>query len=212
MSSCFAHLPRAAIVAGAALLGACASTAPVRYHSLLDAAADATVATSPAAFLIDVRPVAVPAQVDRPQLVVRDGGGVLPLEQERWIAPLADEARAALSADLSRALAAIDVAGQPRPAGAKVLNVKVDLRRFESAPGAYVAVDAVWSVSADEAGRPPLVCSSSVRESAGAGYDELVRGHRRALAAIAGRIASAVRAYAADRRDAPCAERPAATP
>ncbi|MBO9664217.1 PqiC family protein [Dokdonella sp.] len=206
MTSRLAHLPRAAIVAGATLLGACASTAPVRYHSLFGTAADAAVATSPAAFLIDVRPVTIPAQVDRPQLVVRDGGGVLPLEQERWIAPLADEARAALSADLSRALAATDVAGQPRPAGAKVLNVKIDLRRFDSAPGAYAAVDAVWSVSVDEAGRPPLVCGSSIRESVGAGYDELVRGHRRALAVLAGRIASAARGYAADRRDGSCAE------
>lgn len=209
MTSCIAHLPHAAILAGAALLGACASSAPVRYHSLLDAAAD-TPASAPAAFLIDVRPVAIPAQVDRPQLVVRDGGGLLPLEQERWIAPLADEARAALSADLSRALSATDVAGQPRPAGAKVLEIKVDLRRFESAPGAYAAVDAVWSVSAAEAGRQPLVCDSRAREDVGPGYDELVQGHRRALAAIAGRIASAARAYAADRRDGLCAEPQAA--
>ena len=205
MTSCFARLPRAAVLAGAALLGACASSAAVRYHSLFGAAADAA-ASAPAAFLIDVRPVTIPAQVDRPQLVVRDGGGLLPLEQERWIAPLADEARAALSADLSRALATTDVAGQPRPAGAKVLEVKVDLRRFESAPGAYAAVDAVWSVSAAEAGRQSLVCSSRVRENVGPGYDELVQGHRRALAAIAGRIASAARAYAADRREDLCVE------
>ena len=179
------------------LLGACASTVPTHYHSLLDASAEAIAAGSPASFLIDVQPVVIPAQVDRPQLVVRDGGGVLPLEQERWIAPLADEARAALSADLSRELATTDVAGQPRPAGARVLGIKIDLRRFDSTPGAYAAIDTVWSLGTNDPKSSPLVCASSVRESAGPGYDELVRAHRQALAAIASRIASAARSYVA---------------
>jgi uncharacterized lipoprotein YmbA len=182
---------------GALLLAACVSTVPTHYHSLLDASAESAPAGSPASFLIEVQPIGIPAQVDRPQLVVRDGGGVMPLEQERWIAPLADEARAALSADLSRELATTDIAGQPRPAGARVLTIKVDLRRFDSTPGAYAAVDAVWSLGVNDAKSSPLVCTSSVREAAGQGYDDLVRAHRQALAAIASRIASAARTYAA---------------
>ncbi|MBS0566257.1 MAG: membrane integrity-associated transporter subunit PqiC [Proteobacteria bacterium] len=198
MTSSFTICLRLLTVSSALLLAACAGTLPTRYHSLLDAPADKKVATgSPAPFLIDLRPVGIPAQVDRPQLVVRDGGGVLPLEQERWIAPLADEARAALSADLSRELATTDVAGQPRPAGVRVLNIKIDLRRFDSVPGAYAAVDAVWSLAVDAAAASPLVCASAARASAGAGYDELVRAQRRALADIASRIASALRTYAA---------------
>ncbi|HEX7916513.1 PqiC family protein [Rudaea sp.] len=181
----------------ALLLGACTSSVPTRYHSLLDASAEAIAAASPASFLIDVQPVGIPAQVDRPQLVVRDGGDVLPLEQERWIAPLADEVRAALSADLSRELATTDVAGQPRPPDARVLGIKVELRRFESVPGAYAAIDAVWSLSVNDAKSSPQVCASSAREPAGQGYDELVRAHRLTLAAIASRIASAARTYAA---------------
>jgi len=188
---------RALAVVGTLLLGACASSVSTRYHSLLDASAEAATAAPPASFLIDVQPVGIPAQVDRPQLVVRDGGSVTPLEQERWIAPLADEARAALSADLSRELATTDAAGQPHSADARVLNIKVDLRRFDSAPGAYAAVDAVWSLSVDDAKSSPLVCASSAREAAGQGYDELVHAHRQALAAIASRIASAARSYAA---------------
>ena len=186
------RLPLAAAFA-ALLLNACASPVPTRYHSLLDESGSAAGATEPSKRLIDVQPVGIPTQVDRPQIVVRDGGGVIPLEQERWIAPLADEARAALSADLSRELAATDVAGQPRPQGATVLSIKVDLRRFDSAPGAYVAIDAVWSLSTNDAKSSAVVCASSARESVGQGYEELVRGHRRALAAIASRIASAAR-------------------
>ena len=186
---------RLIVASGVMLLGACASTMPTHYYSLLDASAEAPAAP-PAPFLIDVQPVGIPAQVDRPQLVVRDGAGMLPLEQERWIAPLADEARAAFSASLARELVATDVAGQPRPPGARVVNVKIDLRRFDSVPGAYAAIDAIWSLALNDGKSPPLVCASSTRENAGAGYDELVRAHRQALAAIATRIASAARTYA----------------
>lgn len=193
----FIVVPHAVAALSLLLLGACASSVPTRYHSLLGGTGDAVEAAAPAKFLIDLQPVVVPAQVDRPQLLVRDGSGVTPLEQERWIAPLADEARAALSADLSRTLDTTDIAGQPRAAGSNVLSIKIDLRRFESAPGAYAAVDAVWSLRFDDPKFSPLVCASSARESVGAGYDELVRGHRRALAAIASRIASAAREYAA---------------
>lgn len=188
---------RTAAVLGALLLGACASSAPTRYHSLLAESAASPPAAAPAPFLIDVQPVAIPAQVNRPQIVVRDGDGVLPLEQQRWIAPLADEARAALSAALSRELATADGAGQPRPTNARVLGIRIDLRRFDSVPGAYAAIDAVWSLRLDEAGASPQVCAGSVREGAAPGYDELVRAHQRALAAIAARVAAGARAYAA---------------
>ncbi|MBR0345479.1 MAG: membrane integrity-associated transporter subunit PqiC, partial [Rudaea sp.] len=113
-----------------------------------------------------------------------------------------DEARAALSADLSRELATTDVAGQPRPVGANVLNVKIDLRRFDSAPGDYAAIDAVWSLRMDDGKSSALVCASSARETAAQGYAELVQAHRHALAAIASRIASAAQDYAASGKGA----------
>lgn len=188
---------RTVVALGIPALGGCVSTVPTHYHTLLGAAAEANAPAAPAPFLIDVQPVGVPTQVDRPQLVVRDGGGMIPLEQERWIAPLADEARTALSADLSRELGATDVAGQPRPDGAKVLSIKIELRRFDSAPGAYAAIDAVWSLGINAPNAQPLICASAARETVGQGYDEVVQGHRRALAAIASRIASAARGYAA---------------
>jgi len=199
----FAIALRASAALGFLMLGGCVSTVPTHYHTLLGAAAETTTSSAPASFLIDVQPVGIPAQVDRPQLVVRDGGGMTPLEQERWIAPLADEARTALSTDLSRELAATDVAGQPRPEGAKVVTIKVDLRRFDSTPGAYAAIDAVWSLSTNDPNAKALVCDSAARETVSTGYDELVQGHRRALTAIASRIASAARAYAAGKGACP---------
>ncbi|MGB3461073.1 MAG: ABC-type transport auxiliary lipoprotein family protein, partial [Rhodanobacter lindaniclasticus] len=84
------HAPALLAVTAAALLAACAS-APLHYYTLLPGSA-APVAESATAIPFEVLTVNVPAQVDRPQLVVRQGGqSVALLEGERWIAPLADE-------------------------------------------------------------------------------------------------------------------------
>ncbi|MBP1475048.1 membrane integrity-associated transporter subunit PqiC [Frateuria sp. MAH-13] len=168
-------------------LAACASE-PARYYTLLAPAPAEAGTASPAPFNFELMPVGIPAQVDQPQLVIRQGGqGVAPLSGQRWIAPLADEVRAALSADLAKALHAQDATGLPS-GGKPRLRIKVDLRRFDSAPGDYALVDAAWSVRQLQ-GDAMLACTSQFREPVGAGYDALVEGHQRALARLAGAIA-----------------------
>lgn len=178
----------------AACLCACAS-APLHYYTLVPPATDA-VATTAAPFPFELLPVHVPAQVDQQPLVVRQGRqGVQVLDGERWIAPLPDEIRAALSADLTQALGARDAAGfaagtQPR------WRVQVDIRRFDSMPGEAALVDADWSVRAPQGGGT-IHCSSRLREPVGEGYAALVQGHQQALAALARQIAQATRTLAA---------------
>jgi hypothetical protein len=169
----------------------------MHYYTLLPSAA--AEPPNPATSLaFELLPVSVPAQVDQPQLVVREGGqSVALLEGERWIAPLADEVRGALSADLTRALPGRDVGGMPS-AGKPVLQVRVDLRRFDSQPGAYALIDGAWSVRWSHGAKPAsLACNSRVRKSVGSGYDALVQGHQRALDELAGQIAVVARALAA---------------
>lgn len=177
------------------VLVACAS-APMHYYTLLPSAA--AEAPNPAASIaFQVLPVSVPAQVDQPQLVVREGGqSVALLESERWIAPLADEVRGALAADLARELPGRDVGGMS--AGSKpVLQVRLDLRRFDSQPASYALIAGAWSVQLEQAGkRQSLACNSRIRESVGPGYDALVQGHQRALGELAAQIASVGRALA----------------
>lgn len=175
-------------------LAACAS-APMHYYTLVPPA-DATAAPATAPFQFELLPVGVPAQVDQPQLVVRQGGqGVAVLDGERWIAPLPDEVRAALSADLARALGAQDASGLPA-SGQPRLRIRVDLRRFDSVPGAYALVEAVWSVRSLQGGGTAS-CASRLREPVGDGYAALVQGHQQALAALAAQIAGVARAAAA---------------
>ncbi|MDE3073222.1 MAG: membrane integrity-associated transporter subunit PqiC [Pseudomonadota bacterium] len=184
----------------ALVLAACAS-APLHYYTLVAPAAGAagapvaSMAAGGTSLPFELLPVGVPAQVDQPQLVVRSGGqGVVLLDGERWIAPLNDEVRSALSADLARELRNQDVSGLPDN-GKPLLRVKLDLRRFDSQPGSYALIEGAWSVRvlhAPHAGA--LACTSRIMERVGPGYDALVQGHQRAIGRLAAQIAVAARA------------------
>ncbi|GAB2583919.1 membrane integrity-associated transporter subunit PqiC [Dyella jejuensis] len=181
---------------GVAALAACAS-APMHYYTLIPASEAATAATPPANFQFELLPVGIPAQDDVPQLVVRQGGqAVAMLDSERWIAPLADEVRGALSVDLARRLHAQDISSGLPVDGKPVLRIKVDLRRFDSAPGNYALIEATWTVRPLK-GDVALTCSSRLNESVGQGYDGLVAGHQQALSELAARIASVAPALVA---------------
>lgn len=148
---------------------------------------------------IELQAVSVPQQVARSQLVVTAGPGrVELLEQERWSAPLAAELGQALSLAVTGELGAIDVFRTPTPEQAAVYRISTNVQRFESAPGQYALIDAVWSVRR-VGGSAVLTCRSVAKQAlpAGSGYDALVAGHRRAVQQIGADIAKAVRALAA---------------
>jgi len=201
MKSARNRLLRVVALAGAAVLGACAS-APVHYYTLVAPATEDTVAagavTGPT-IPFELLASPVPAQVDQPQLIVREGAqrvGVL--DGERWIAPLGDEVHAALAADLERALPGEDV-GKFIAAGKPVLRIQLELRRFESAPAAYALIEAAWSLRLPNDAVAPLTCNTTISERVGPGYDALVRGHQRALGRLAAEIAAVAQPYVAGR-------------
>jgi uncharacterized lipoprotein YmbA len=181
---------------GAALLGAC-SSAPPQFYTLMAPPQPLRIASS--TLRIEVLPVELPAQVDTQQLVVRTGSGeVVPVQTRRWVAPLDQEIRDALSDALVSELRALDVrdlAGDPQ---APTWRIKLGVRRFESAPGAYARIDADWSVrlagNAEEtATETATVCASSQSQAVAPGYTALVEAHQRALQSIAAQIAGAIR-------------------
>jgi len=182
----------------AAMLAACAS-APMHYYTLVPASDSVPTesAASPAPFQFELLPVGIPAQNDVPQLVVRQGGqAVTLLNGERWVAPLGDEVRGALSVDLTQRTHAQDISGGVPANGKPVLRIKVDLRRFDSSPGNYAQIDATWTVR-ELRSQAAITCNSHVSESVGQGYGDLVAGHQRALSTLAERIASVAPAMAA---------------
>ncbi|MHA6204260.1 PqiC family protein [Dyella soli] len=181
---------------GALALGACGS-APTHFYTLVPPAGDLVQPAAPAspAFQFELLPVSVPPQVDQPPLVVRQGGqGMAVLQGERWVAPLGDEVRSAVAADLVHGFNAQDMSGLPG-SGKAGLRIKLDIRRFDSVPGSYAFIDAAWSVRPLKGGEP-LACTSRISEPVGSGYDRLVEGHQRAVARLAGQIGAAAGAMA----------------
>ncbi len=186
---------------GALALSACASV-PLHYYTLVTPAAEVpgAVPGTASALPFELLPVSLPAQVDQPQLVVRDGAqGMLLLNGERWIAPLGEELRSALAADLTRTLHSRDVTGLPANDQPR-LRIKLDVRRFDSQPGNYALIDGTWSMRrVNDAHAGAVTCTSSVREPVGPGYAALVQGHQRAIAALAAQMAASARALSAGR-------------
>lgn len=194
-------LPRAVAVAGLVFVTACASPSARFYTLATDAPATPASSSAASAWRIDVRPVKVPAAVARSQLVVHvDAAQVKVLEDDRWASSLADEIRSALIADVSREA---DTAGRGalvNGTDVPVYQIAVEVQRFESWPRSHVLVDVVWNVRrSDDAGA--LTCHSVVSEPVSDGYQAIVDGHRRAIAAIASQIAGVVRGLAASTAD-----------
>ena len=191
------RIRRVLTAAAVATLAACAS-APTHFYTLQSsvAARTDTPAVAPP-FLIEVLPVAVPAQVDQPELLVRQSEQRMAvLDNERWAAPLAAELRGALAADLVGALDTRDVHDLAHPQATPLYRIQLDIRRFDSWPGRHVLIEADWSIRGD-AERALVTCTSSAAESVEPGYDALVQGHQRALARIADGIAAVLRSIAA---------------
>jgi uncharacterized lipoprotein YmbA len=198
----------AACVAALALAG-CASAPPEHFYSLSNgmgtAAGAGTQAATPAAppYYVEVQAVSVPQQVARSQLVVTQGPGRIELlEQERWSAPLASEIGQALSQSVTGELGTLDVFRTPTPEKAPVYRISTNVQRFESAPGQYALLDAVWSVRA-VGSNTVLTCRTTASEPVAAGYDALVAGHRRAVARLAAAIVSGIRSQAAGKGACP---------
>lgn len=193
MKPCLRFLLSASILAG---LTAC-SSAPVHFYTLVPPLTHTAPAGTAAPFSIAVLPVTIPAQVDQPQMVVRQGQGqVALLEGEQWIAPLGDEIRSAISSKLTQRLDTQDVQGLASVPDAPVYQVKVDVSRFDSVPGQYTQLVATWSIRAAEEKGKVMQCASHIREPVGVGYAALAEGHQRGLQTLADGMATTIQSMA----------------
>lgn len=184
-------MARATLAALTLTLASCASP-PSNFYTLTDAAAT-TGARAPAApYAIDVSPVTIPEQVDRPQIVVTRGGGRVDiLEESRWAAPLKNELTSAISRNLTQRLGAMDVYGLPRADGLTVYRVATSVQRFEAMPGDRAALTAVWSVR-QVPGEVVLTCRFADTEPASGGIDGVVTAQRKLVDRLADGIGNAI--------------------
>jgi uncharacterized lipoprotein YmbA len=191
-------MKRALMIAtlAAALAPACRS-AGSEYYTLIAPPVDRAAPVTET-FQLDILPVDVPPEVDRAEIVVREGPGKLtPVETKSWISPLPRELRHAFSDDLGRALGARDIAGATPVANIPTYRVKIVVQRFDSSLGARASIEAISTIRDTAGANPALVCSHRASEAAAAGYEQLAEAHQRAIATIAGQIAATIRAFQA---------------
>ena len=172
---------------------ACGAAEAPRFYTLVAEASPVLTASTDEPIAIELLPIEVPAQVDTALMIVRQGGSeVVPVGSRRWVAPLHEELRTALSSAISVKLGARDVSGTG--AAGPTYRIKVIVRRFESSLGASASLFAVWTVR-ETGSDPPHVrtCETRVTEPAKGGFDELALGHQRAVAALADQIATTIR-------------------
>ena len=164
-----------ALVLATGLYGCASTSTPSRFHTLMPPLHSAATASRAApALRFEVMPVTLPVQVDVAPIVVRlPDDSMRALEHERWIAPLADEIRAALMLRIDAAVNAAPAA----PVAPTPWRVSLDVQRFDSTLGDAASVQAVWSLQ-QGGGTPALRCQVQQREAVAPGPVALVAGHR----------------------------------
>jgi len=178
----------ALIVTLGLLLGAgCASSPPTSFFILSPIEDTRVFQQAHAAkfgLAIGVGPIALPAYLDRVQIVTRQSPNALDLsELDQWAEPLANNIANVVGDNLSLLLATDDVWFYPWDVGVPLdYQLTLEVIHFEGAVGSDVRLDLRWLIySAD--GTTMLASKRARYQEAarGDGYEELVAAMNRAL-------------------------------
>jgi uncharacterized lipoprotein YmbA len=142
-----------------------------------------------------VRPVQLPMELDRPQIVTRTGENTLHLaEFDRWAAPLRDSMAQLIADNLSVLLRTDRVSVYPSLPGTAIdSEVVVQITRFEGRLGGACALDAQWRVVSSN-GQPPVYGRSRLSEMADSNYSSVVAAQSRLVGLLSAEIATAIQA------------------
>ena len=178
-------------------LGGClgGTSAPTKFYTLAPVATPLSGTMAMPGLSLGIGPVTIPAYLDRPQIVTRQGPEELSLaEFDHWAEPLKVGVPRVLADNLAALLGTDRVSLFPwakAPAGQ--VQVVVDLTCFEGALGKEVALSARWRLLGSD-GREVVVRQAAITEATGgAGYDVLVVAMSRALGTLSRDVAAAVR-------------------
>ncbi|CAI8964902.1 MULTISPECIES: PqiC family protein [Pseudomonas] len=166
------------LVTAMLLLAACRS-GPIHFHTLTPAHEGNHSRTTVG--LIQIEMLSVPPQVDRAQIVIREGNsGLAILENQWWGATLVDELRSALVDQLSN-----------NPVQGRY-SVRIDVQRFDSVPGQYALMDVEWRLRSDSTGDTArVICRSTLQTPSGASIDDLVLAQQNNVKRLAALISQA---------------------
>ncbi len=135
--------------------------------------------------------VAVPAIVDRPEMILqRADGRVVVLEHERWAAPFADLVAAALARDIERRRPEVAVFDGARAVAPGGVTIHVELLDVTARTGGELRLEARWRIDhGGDASQRQRVLEVPL---GGDGGDALARALADALGTLAGELAAEV--------------------
>jgi len=166
------------LVTACLLLAACRSD-PIQFHTLTPAQLSGTTRGNGGE--IQIESLSVPPQVDRPQIVIRQGNsGLAILETQWWAASLVDELRSAL----------VDQLANSSPQ--RRVSVRLDVQRFDSIPGQYGLIDVKWRLrNPGERDNALITCRSTLQTPSGPSIDDLVVAQQNNVKRLAALISQA---------------------
>ena len=166
------------LVTALLLLAACRSE-PIQFHTLMPAQLSGSSKSGAAD--IRIEGISVPPQVDRPQIVIRQGNsGLAILETQWWAASLVDELRSALVNQLTNST--------PQ----RKLSVRLDVQRFDSIPDQFALLDVKWRLrTTREVNNSLMTCRTTLRSPSGPTIDDLVIAHQDNVKRLAAVISEA---------------------
>jgi len=183
------------ISVGAMMLTACGRTPPAKFYTLQPAQQSSMGQSMPRNLALAVGPVAIPAAMDRAEIVTRDAGNEISFsEYHRWAGPVQQRIAAVISQNIGILLATDRVTPFTRenifqPTHRVVININ----RFDSQLSKEFLLDATWSIKELKGNKLLLVQNSIIRESlASSTYEGLVATQSKALAALSQKIAGAL--------------------
>jgi uncharacterized lipoprotein YmbA len=171
----------------------CGSSPPTRFYTLNEIAPPAGNGSSSTAGTIALRlePVAIPAELDRPELVHHSGPNQVSIaDSDRWAAPLDEQIRRALSDDLAVRLPPGLVADPNEPATHDPRRrLSISIGQFDADASCALTLSASWTLQAP--GEGTQHGSERIQQpSAGACPAALPATMSRALATLADRLAA----------------------
>lgn len=180
-------------------LGACANSPPIHYFSLDDGRP--SVARACASPRIAVTQVSLPEIVDRPQLVVREPGHQLQInDQYAWAEPLRRQIPRAVARGLGEELDSFCVVALPLDAHDYDMDyyLALDIQRLEVISGQGVNLDVIWRMTSRKdktlVGRS-MVTEAIARTETQDEYGAVVAAHSRAMRRLAASIAADIRKH-----------------
>jgi hypothetical protein len=188
-------IPSLAVAAllGLVLSGCLGSSRPIEYYTLNPLPRPVGVWDGGTATVVAVMPVAIPASIDRPQIVTRTAENQLALsEYNRWAGSLKEDIGRALVQNLNDLLRGRPVSVLPETlAGDPRYLVSVTINRLDGRLGETVWLNAAWSLR-DQPAKRTLTIRSFVKEekAAGPGYADLVAATSRVIEALSREIAA----------------------